>query len=238
MSSVDRPIPSSVETFRTEFRATGIGPRYSGWLHFAFTSTVALGVVALAVSRIHEPSWLEWLVVPASFLLANLAEYFGHKHPMHHKTRLSLLFERHTRQHHQFFTHDAMAYGSARDFKMVLFPPVMIVFFLGFIATPIAGVAFLVASSNAGWLFVATAVGYFLVYEWLHFAYHLPEASSLGRLWLIRGLRRHHTTHHDKGLMSHYNFNITFPIADTLFGTRFRGERHPGHNAARPTKTE
>jgi len=37
---------------------------------------------------------------------------------------LALLFERHTEQHHRFFTDEAMSYEGRRDYKMVLFPPV------------------------------------------------------------------------------------------------------------------
>ena len=35
----------------------------------------------------------------------------------------------------------------------------------------------LLFSANVGWLFVATGVGYFLAYEWLHFCYHLDPGS-------------------------------------------------------------
>ncbi len=36
-------------------------------------------------------------------------------------------------------------------------------------------------------------------------------------------LRHHHTVHHDPRLMNRYNFNITYPIFDWLFGTWYRG---------------
>ncbi|MEO8797720.1 MAG: sterol desaturase family protein [Polyangiaceae bacterium] len=217
---------SAVEAFRARYRATEIGPRYRGWVHFAFTSLASLAVVAFALSKVHRPSWAEWAAVPLFFLIANAAEYFGHKSAMHVPRRgLGLVYRRHTREHHHFFTADAMSYASARDFKMVLFPPVMIIFFLGVIATPIALVLFALASRNVAWLFVATAMGYFLTYEWLHFAYHLPPESTVGRSRVIAALRRHHQAHHDLGLMGRYNFNITFPICDALFGTTFRGER-------------
>ena len=217
-------VPAQVQAFRVAFREREVGPRYSGWGHFAFTTSVALAAVFLAVSRVRAPTLLEALVVPASFLFANLVEYLGHRGPMHHRTRgLTLLFERHTRQHHQFFTRDAMSFESSRDFKMVLFPPVLVVFFLGGIAVPIAGLLFWIASANAAWLFVAVAMGYFLTYEWLHFAYHTEPERGVGRLAVVRALRRHHARHHDKALMGHYNFNITFPIADALFGTTWRG---------------
>ena len=48
-----------------------------------------------------------------------------------------------------------MSYESSRDFKMVLFPPVMLLFFLGGMATPIALILFLLFTPNVGWLFVA-----------------------------------------------------------------------------------
>src|SRR5215472_18760541 len=116
---------SGVEAFREEYRRTRIGRRYSGYAHFAFTSLSSLVVIVFAASRIHGIRPAEWLVLPCGFLFANAGEYFGHKGPMHRPTRLlGLLFERHTREHHHFFTHEAMAYDSPSDFKMVLFPPV------------------------------------------------------------------------------------------------------------------
>ena len=68
-----------------------------------------------------------------------------------------------------------------------------------------------------------TAILYFLNYELLHFAYHCDPESFIGRLPLMSRLREHHIVHHDKQLMTHYNFNISYPICDALFGTRYRG---------------
>lgn len=221
--SADDVAPDAVRRFREAYRAAEVGPGYRGWLHFATTSVVSLAVVGFAASRVHAASALEWVTVPATFLFANFVEWAGHRGPMHHPRRpLEVLFQRHTREHHRFFTHEAMTYASSRDFKMVLFPPVMLVFFLGGVATPLAALLFLVASPNVAWLYVTTAMAYFLTYEWLHFAYHLDPRSGVGALPGMRALRRHHTRHHDPRIMNHANFNITFPLADLLFGTRER----------------
>ena len=170
-----------------------------------------------------RPSWLELLTVPVSFLIANLAEYFGHKGPMHRKAAgLGIVFRRHTLEHHHFFTHQAMSFESTRDFKMVLFPPVLLIFFLGGIATPLGALAFLLLTPNCGWLFVTTAMAYFLSYEWLHFSYHLPDGHWLSRTRVLARLRKHHTHHHDLALMGKWNFNITFPICDAVMGTSFK----------------
>jgi hypothetical protein len=217
------PLPDSVARFRTEYERTEPGKHYRGWAHFAFTSLGSLGVILFALSRLSEVRPLEWLTVPASFLLANVAEYFGHRHPMHHRKKgLGLVYRRHTQQHHHFFTHEAMAYASSHDFRMVLFPPVMLLFFLGAIGTPIGALLFVLATPNVGWLFVATAMGYFLTYEWLHFCYHLPLEHPVARLPLLARLRKHHRAHHDLRLMGRYNFNITFPLCDRVFGTAWK----------------
>jgi len=216
----DDDVPAEVRAFRAEYRAKEIGPRYRGWLHFAFTTFGSLSVIAFAATRVHGASLAEWATVPLAFLFANLAEYLAHKGPMHRPLAgMKILFRRHTRQHHHFFTHDAMAYASSRDFKMVLFPPFVVFFFLGVIAAPTALLLGALVSPNVGWLFVVTGMGYFLTYEWLHFAYHLDPSSAVGGHPLLRRLRALHRTHHDKRLMGKWNFNITFPICDLLFGT-------------------
>jgi hypothetical protein len=220
---------ASVLAFRNEYRQSSVGPRYRGWLHFAFTTLSALSIIVFAAAHVHAVRPAEWMVLPLAFLFANAGEYFGHKGPMHRPARgLTLLFQRHTREHHHFFTSEAMDYESSRDFKMVLFPPSMILFFLGLLAAPVAALLFAVVSANTGWLFVTVAMGYFLTYEWLHFAYHLHPLSWVGRLPLMGALRSHHTRHHDLSLMGKYNFNITFPICDWIFGTAWKGVRAEG----------
>ena len=89
------------------------------------------------------------------------AHSFGHRGPMHHRRRgLGIIFERHTLQHHQFYRHDAMAAESPDDFQMVLFPPVMLLFFLGGLAAPIGLLLGVLGTPNLGWLFAATGVAY------------------------------------------------------------------------------
>jgi hypothetical protein len=220
------PIPEHVAKFRTEYQRAEPGKHYVGWAHFAFTSLGSLSVIVFALSQLSGVRPLEWLMVPAAFLLANTVEYFGHRGPMHHRRKgLGLVFRRHTQQHHHYFTHDAMAYQSSHDFRMVLFPPVLLLFFLGGIATPLGALFFLIGSPNLGWLFVATGMGYYLTYEWLHFCHHLPAGHLLARLPWMAALRQHHQVHHDLRRMGHFNFNITFPLCDWLFRTVWKQEQ-------------
>ena len=196
--------------FREKTRSEQIGRWYSGIAHFAFVNALALAVIAWAAMQLDHPRW-SLLTVPITFLYANLVEWRAHRGPMHHRTRLlGLVFERHTLMHHNFFTHESMRLESTRDFKMVLFPPVLLIFFFGLFALPIGLLLKLVAGVNVAALFVITAMAYYLTYEWLHLAYHLGLGGPLRRL---------HQTHHDPAVMTSQNFNITFPICDRLFGT-------------------
>lgn len=167
----------------------------------------------------------EWLTVPLTFLYCNLAEYLGHRGPMHRKTRfLAGIFQRHTVEHHSFFTDEAISFDSPRDYRAVLFPPILLVFFFGFFAVPVGAILYYLVSPNVCFLFVFTAILYYLNYELFHFSYHVDPQSWLGRLPLIHRLRRNHVLHHDKALMTRYNFNITYPICDRLFGTLYRAD--------------
>jgi len=217
-ASLDR-----IAAFREQYRREHISPAYRGTVHLAFTVTACLVVIGCCLASLRNVSPWEWVTVPLTFLYANLVEYFGHRGPMHHpRPGLRLIFERHAQQHHRFFRDDAMAFDGPGDYKAVLFPSVLIVFYMAGFALPVGLLIDWLVSRNVALLFVTTAVAYFLNYELLHFAYHAPSGSWIARLPLMDRLRRLHTLHHRPELMQRYNFNITYPIADWLFGTLYR----------------
>ncbi len=207
--------------YRDAYRREHVGPGYSGQIHLAFVLVFSLGGIGLCIWQLDAVRPLEWLTLPLAFLYANLVEYAGHRWVMHRKVPgLGLVYRRHSGQHHRFFTDRHMALEGWRDCKVVLFPAVLMVFFFGAFATPVGLLLAWLATANVAWLFVAVALGYYLNYELLHLAYHLPEDSRLLKLPFLRRLRRLHHRHHDTSLMAHKNFNITYPIGDWLFGTR------------------
>lgn len=224
--------PETVENARADFRASRIPRRYSGPLHLATTVTVSLLVAVASAMLLRDVQPLEWLTIPLTFLYANLVEYLGHRGPMHNKTRfLTAVFQRHTVEHHAFFTDEAPSFESTRDYRAVLFPPILLFFFIGGFALPAGALLYIVASPNVSFLFVLTAVLYYLNYELLHFAYHCDTQSVVGRLPFINRLRKRHIAHHDKSLMTKYNFNITYPICDYLFGTLYETNESLAHDA-------
>jgi hypothetical protein len=53
----------------------------------------------------------------------------------------------------------------------------------------------------------------------MHFCCHVDENAFVRHCPFVNTLRRHHTAHHNARLMMEVNMNLTFPIADWLFGT-------------------
>ncbi len=211
---------SRVVTFREEYRAAEIPSHYRGWAHFLITNTMVIVATMLCVMQLDNVQAWEWWTIPITFMYANLSEYLGHRFVMHKpRPGFGLIFKRHTKQHHRFFTHTTMPVDSFRDFKVVLFPPILIGFFLGAFGTPIALLVAKFVSVNSAWLFAITGLLYFLNYEYLHSAYHLPDGHWVTRLPGMARLRRLHQTHHDQSIMTKCNFNITYPVCDVLFRT-------------------
>lgn len=210
----------NTSAYRDEYRSENISAGYSAIRHMLFNAAIGLSFIAWATSQLDTVTVLEWFAIPLTFLYANFAEYLGHRYPMHNPLPgLSTIYRRHAKEHHRFFVADYMAFDEPRDVKAVLFPPTLVLFFASVFGVPMWFLVSWLWSSNAAWLFVLTGAGYFLNYEVLHTIYHLPEQSRIRQLPIIDRLSIWHTVHHQPELMRHYNFNITYPICDLLFGT-------------------
>jgi hypothetical protein len=66
---------------------------------------------------------------------------------------------------------------------------------------------------------MCVTTGMYLVYEFMHFCCHVEEGWFVRNCPFVNTLRRHHTAHHNAKLMMEVNMNLTFPIADWLFGS-------------------
>lgn len=204
---------------RRDRLAPAIPRRYHPVLYFGASNLVALAAIGGALMHLNDVQVWEWLIIPLGFLVANWVEYRVHKGPMHHlRPPWQILFERHVRQHHVYFDDSHMSARVDREYYWVFFPwwaVGLVVVTSALFALP----AGWLVSRNAGLLFFAVAIAYYLAYEWFHLSYHLHPQSVIGRMGMVRRLRALHTAHHQTSLMTQYNFNITFPICDWLFGT-------------------
>src|SRR4051812_6188268 len=205
--------------FREQYVAN-ISPWYNGIVHIAVTYGVGLGAIAWCVSRMHEARW-EWLLVVPVAIAGNFAEWGMHRYVMHRLKdvfAIRAIYDRHTRQHHQYFTDNDVTIDTTREFRIVFFPWRLLLA-LGTIGSALGWVAAQAWNANAGYVVFITMVGHYLVYETFHYCCHVHDNWFVRNMPFINTIRRHHTAHHNMGIMMHVNMNLTFPIADWAMGT-------------------
>lgn len=205
--------------FRARYRAD-IHPRYNAWLHGGFV--LAFGALCIGLFWSHADNvrpW-EWLAIPLAILFQNWGEYMVHKNMGHRKHGYSALFyKRHTGDHHSFFAQGQMAFETRQDWRVIFFPPWLIVVY----ALVTLAVWWLLSlfNSNVAALFSGAMLLGYLSYEILHACEHLPEQHPISRWPWVRQMRRLHELHHARELMHGHNFNIVFPLWDWVYGTLY-----------------
>ncbi len=206
------------EAFRADYR-TKISPWYSGLLHVLMIYAIGIAAIWYCVRQIADPAWYEFLVIPVVFAVANVFEWWIHRYIMHRPVKGFMgIYKRHTLAHHQFFTEIEPSVDSTRDFRIVFFPPYALVTFIAMSLVP-ALVLNAVGLPDAGWLLLITNTAIYLNYELFHWCCHVKDDRIVRRIPLINTIRRHHIAHHNTAIMMERNFNLTYPIADAVFGT-------------------
>lgn len=195
---------------------------YSPVAHLLFPSFFGLFVIVWVASKLTPMQTWEWAVVPLTWLLSNASEWRVHKRLLHKRRWFATaLYDRHSPEHHMLFTHDDMVVRSRTEWRKVLLPAWAIVL-LAIGVSPVTAGLWRWVSPNTGLLFLATAMGYVVSYEWLHLSYHLAADHPVSKLGIVRRLGRHHATHHNPELMQKWNFNVTIPLTDLAVGTVYR----------------
>ncbi len=198
---------------------------YRPALHLTIPTMLGLAAMGASIALVRALRPIELVAVPLTMVLAFGFEWRVHKDALHRRLPFAkVLYDRHELMHHVIYTSDDMAMRSPRELWLILMPAYAVVgVFLFDLPFAIATAALF--GRNAGCLFLATSMLFFLTYEWLHAAYHLPPESRVGKNPLIARLRRLHQRHHDPRLMKRWNFNVTFPVFDWIHGTLWSPER-------------
>jgi len=215
--------------FREDYRAE-IHRLYSGPVHIGVIYVVGIAVIAWCVSRLQGAAW-EWLLVVPVFVLSNLFEWWIHKNVMHRLVdvwALRAIYDRHTRQHHQYFTDNEMTVESSREWRIIFFPWRALFTFMA-LGVPFALVLAWLVNPNAGYILMVTIVGQYLIYETFHYCCHVHDNWFVRYAPFVNTIRRHHTVHHSQGIMMDIDMNLTFPIADWLMGTSDLDRGLAGH---------
>jgi len=205
--------------FRAQYMAA-ISKWYNGLVHVGVMYAAGIGAIWWCVSHMQNATW-EWLLIVPVAIAGNFGEWAMHKFVMHRLRdvyAVRAIYDRHTRQHHQYFTDNDPTISTIREFRIVFFPwRVLIVLAIG--GGAISWVIAQLINANAGYVTFITMIGHYMVYETFHFCCHVPDNAFVRNMPLVNTIRRHHAAHHNMGIMMHVNMNLTFPIADWAMGT-------------------
>jgi len=232
--------PRDLAAARDKVRASivaQIPPRYSPTFHFVFPGLLGLSVLVAALLRIEALRPIELLTVPVTLFLGFGFEWRAHKDILHRRRPLlGVIYERHELCHHVIYTDRDMAMKSPREMWLILMPPYAIVLVFLTLVLPLGIGLTYALGTNVAMLAVATSMVFFLSYEWLHLAYHLPPEHPLSRVDVIARLREFHRRHHEPRLMKRWNFNVTVPLFDWLHRTTWSPAREAEVQARRASR--
>lgn len=206
-----------------KFRASyveGISPFYNGLFHISVMYLVGGLAIYYCLTQLSNPTW-EWLTIIPVAIAGNFVEWSLHKYVMHRLVdvfALRAIYDRHTRQHHQYFTDNYYTISSVKEHRIVFFPW-RVLAVLGVVGSILGYVASNIINANAGYILYMTVVGHYLIYETFHYCCHVQENWFVRNMPFVNTIRRHHAAHHNLGIMMHKNMNLTFPLADWLMGT-------------------
>ena len=203
-----------------EIYVSGISPFYNGIFHIGIMYGVGSLIVFYCLTQLDNPSWA-WLTIIPVAIAGNFVEWTMHKYVMHRLVdvfALRAIYDRHTRQHHQYFTDTDYTIETVKEHRIVFFP-LRVLIVLGVFGLLISYFAAKAINTNVGYIVYITMVSHYLIYETFHYCCHIQENWFVRNVPLVNTIRRHHAAHHNLGIMMHKNMNLTFPLADWIMGT-------------------
>lgn len=207
--------------FRNQYVTVEAGPRFlgikTGSIYIKVVFAFLISIPLLIASQIEFQPYQIYTGI-AYFIFANFVEYILHRYPMHHKQKGAEFLYEHVTIHHAFFDKDMNYIDKDRDLMSVFLPSLYASFIVVIVACVSLPLAFIIGANEA-LFFAFICMSYYLLYEVFHYSYHCKEDSIFAYVPFRKKLGEYHILHHDSTLMSKYNFNITIPIFDIIFGT-------------------
>src|SRR5687767_15604038 len=109
--------------FRQQY-IENVSPWYNGLLHIVVTYGVGIAAIAWCIARMENARW-EWLLLVPVAIAGNFVEWGMHKYVMHRLRdvyAIRAIYDRHTRQHHQYFTDNDHEIHRVKEFRIVVVP--------------------------------------------------------------------------------------------------------------------
>ena len=121
------------KAFRQEYRSRIMG-WYDGYLHVAIIYAMGAAAFTIYLQHIHNVTPLEWLTIPVDIPVHQRLRVgrapLRHAPSREHSRGCSAIYERHTLNHHQFFTDEEMRFRDHKDWRVTVFPPYALVVFI------------------------------------------------------------------------------------------------------------
>jgi len=167
------------------------------------------------ISVLQMGSWVLFSCILVSFI-----EHQVHQRLMHRRNLLSAhtasfkrVFEAHALVHHKhyaaIFSDEAVARGEDQDIRLTVRK------------APIKAIPFAAMIALVSWQGAATFVAVMIFHHWawnkIHLEMHKPEQRVFSTWPVYKFLARYHCLHHRH---QDRNFNVVFPLADYVLGTR------------------
>jgi hypothetical protein len=161
-----------------------------------------------------------WFII--SCILISFIEHQVHSKLMHRRNILSRrsagynhIFEAHALVHHQhyskIFSDEPVAVGEDKEIRLTLRK------------APIKAIPFAAVIAFVSWQGAAVFVAAMYFHHWawnkIHLEMHKPEQPIFSTWPIYKFLARYHWLHHR---YQNKNFNVVFPLADYVLGTRAR----------------
>ncbi len=168
---------------------------------------------------------MTFLIAALSFaggiVYASFFEWALHRYILHSPKFLKYPFRAHQIEHHGIFRADGTYVLSGDlhekgDEKHLTFAWWHGCFLVALHAPLLATAWLLLGPASAIGVFLAM-LGYYALYESLHYVMHVPRGRWIERSRLFRAIDTHHRLHH---VYYQKNLNVVFPIADWVLRTR------------------
>lgn len=160
--------------------------------------------------------WPQAVAFVAVVLYGSFFEWTLHKYFMHRRAFIPYPFELHALIHHKIFQADETFHAQnekmkehvtfvPRDYLILLCVNAPVFFAFEWIT----GISIVVGGSLA-------ILSYLLMFDFLHWTFHVPNNHVYEKLGPFRWIKRHHLLHHK---YQNRNLNVVFPLADLVLGT-------------------
>lgn len=153
-----------------------------------------------------------------AIIYASFGEWLIHTFLMHRRMPLlSYPFEKHQLQHHVLFRGDETYQACPPDERLehITFTPFDYLLITFFHTGPLCIISVLLGRNIVFGGLLAIFL-YTLMFDFIHWYFHVPSGRFFEKFRIFQWLRRHHKIHHHDNSV---NKNVVFPLADLVLGT-------------------